>query len=274
MAILDEFFTLNNGVKIPKIGFGTWLIKDESVAQHVQEAAKIGYRHFDSAQGYGNERGVGEGMRKTGISRDDLFVTTKIKAEIKDYETAKQSIDESLQKLDLDFMDLLLIHAPRPWDDDHKGQHYFEGNLETWRAMEEAYKAGKIRAIGVSNFEKEDIENISKNSSIVPAVNQILTHIGHTSSDLIDYCKQKDILVEAYSPVAHGDMLRNDALDKMAKKYQVSIPQLAIRYCLEIGTLPLPKSENAKHIASNAAVDFDITKEDLQTLKDFPSLDS
>ncbi len=191
MTVLEEFFTLNNGVQIPKLGFGTWLIKDENAAQHVQEAAEVGYRHFDSAQGYGNERGVGEGMRKSGISRDQLFVTTKIKAEIKDYATAKQSIDESLQKLNTGFIDLLLIHAPRPWDDEHKGQHYFEGNLETWRAMEEAQKAGKIRAIGVSNFEEADIDNLIENSATVPAVNQILTQIGHSPFALMDYCKKK-----------------------------------------------------------------------------------
>ncbi len=267
MTVLEETFTLNNGVTIPKIGFGTWLIPDETVAEHVEAALKAGYRHIDTAQGYRNERGVGQGFRTSGLSREEVFITTKIQASIKDYHQATASIDESLQKLDMDYIDLVLIHAPQPWDEENKNNHFFEGNLETWRAMEDAMKAGKICTIGVSNFEEEDLENILKNSQTVPAVNQLLVHIGQTPFELVDYCKDRDILVEAYSPVAHGDMLHNKALQEIADTYHVSIPQLAIRYCLQIGTLPLPKSENPQHITDNAAVDFEISAEDMTRLK-------
>lgn len=272
MTILNEKYTLNNGVKIPKLGFGTWLIDNDKVATAVQQAARIGYRHFDTAQAYGNEEGVGAGLKATGLNRDDLFVTTKVQAEFKDYSTVKRSIDESLQKLGLDYVDLLLIHAPEPWAEFHGENHYFKENLEVWRAMEEAVQAGKVRAIGVSNFLQTDLTNILENSSVKPTVNQLLTHIGNTSFELLKQAQENNILVEAYSPVAHGEILQNKQIKQMADKYQVSIPQLAIRYCLELGTLPLPKSGNPEHIANNADVNFKITTEDMQTLKNLPQV--
>ena len=270
MTILNEKYTLNNGIQIPKLGFGTWLIDNAKVATAVEQAAKLGYRHFDTAQAYGNEEGVGAGIKAMGLKRDELFITTKVQAEIKDYKAAKKSIDESLQKLGIDYLDLLLIHAPEPWAEFHGENHYFKGNLEVWKAMEEAVQAGKVRSIGVSNFKQADLTNILENCSIKPTVNQLLTHIGNTSFELLKQAQANEILVEAYSPVAHGEMLQNKQIKQMADKYQVSIPQLAIRYCLELGTLPLPKSENPEHIANNADVDFKISATDLQVLKKFP----
>jgi len=270
MTILNEKYTLNNGIQIPKLGFGTWLIDNDKVATAVEQAAKLGYRHFDTAQAYGNEEGVGAGIKAMGLKRDELFITTKVQAEIKDYKAAKKSIDESLQKLGIDYLDLLLIHAPESWAEFHGGNHYFEENLEVWKAMEEAVQAGKVRSIGVSNFKQADLTNILENCSIKPTVNQLLTHIGNTSFELLKQAQANEILVEAYSPVAHGEMLQNKQIKQMADKYQVSIPQLAIRYCLELGTLPLPKSENPEHIANNADVDFQISATDLQLLKKFP----
>lgn len=270
MTILNEKYTLNNGVEIPKLGFGTWLIDNDKVAMAVQQAAELGYRHFDTAQAYGNEEGVGVGLKASGLNRDEIFVTTKVQAEFKDYETVKNSIDESLQKLELDYVDLLLIHAPEPWAEFHGENHYFKENLEVWRAMEEAVRDGKVRAIGVSNFKQVDLTNILENGAIKPAVNKLLTHIGNTSFDLLEQAKQNDVLVEAYSPVAHGEILQNEQIKQMAAKYQVSVPQLAIRYCLELGTLPLPKSETPEHIADNAAVDFKIDTADMEILKNLP----
>lgn len=274
MTILNEKYTLNNGIEIPKLGFGTWLIDNDKVATAVEQAAKLGYRHFDTAQAYGNEEGVGAGIKAMGLKRDELFVTTKVRAEIKDYEAAKKSIDESLQKLDIDYLDLLLIHAPEPWAEFHGENHYFKENLEVWKAMEEAVQAGKVRSISVSNFKQADLANILENCSIKPTVNQLLTHIGNTSFELLKQAQENEILVEAYSPVAHGEMLQNKQIKQMADKYQVSIPQLAIRYCLELGTLPLPKSENPEHIANNADVDFKISAADLQVLKKFPRFEN
>lgn len=270
MTILNEKYTLNNGIEIPKLGFGTWLIDNDKAATAVQQAAKLGYRHFDTAQAYGNEEGVGAGLKASGLNRDEVFVTTKVQAEFKDYDSVKNSIDESLQKLGLDYVDLLLIHAPEPWAEFHGAKHYFKENLEVWRAMEEAVQAGKAQAIGVSNFQQEDLTNILENGSIRPAVNQLLTHIGNTSFDLLEQGKQNDVLVEAYSPVAHGEILQNEQIKQMAAKYQVSVPQLAIRYCLELGTLPLPKSETPEHIADNAAIDFKIDAADMEILKNLP----
>ena len=265
--ILNETYTLSNGVKIPKLGLGTWFIKDEDAAQAVRDAVANGYRHIDTAQAYQNERGVGEGVRTCSIARSELFVTTKLAAEIKDYHAAAAAIDHSLQTMGLDSIDMMIIHSPEPWMEFREGNHYFEGNLEAWRALEEAYRAGKLRAIGVSNFEKVDLDNILEHGTVAPMVNQVLAHVANTPFALIEYCKSKGILVEAYSPVAHGEMMKNTDIAAMAVKYGVGIPQLGIRYCLQLGTLPLPKTGNPEHMRSNAMVDFVISDEDMETLK-------
>jgi diketogulonate reductase-like aldo/keto reductase len=265
--ILEETFTLSNGVTIPKLGLGTWLIEDRKVAQVVRDAAAIGYRHIDTAQAYRNERGVGEGLRGSGVARDEFFVTTKLAAEIKTRAAATAAIDGSLTALGLEHIDLMIIHSPQPWSEFGQGERHFVGNLEAWRALEEAHGAGKLRAIGVSNFERADLDNILDHGTVKPTVNQILAHVSNTPFELIEYCRSKDILVEAYSPVGHGAVLNNPQLAQMADKYNVGIAQLCIRYCLELGMLPLPKSTNAEHIRSNAAVDFQISAEDMATLK-------
>lgn len=265
--ILQEHFTLANGVNIPKLGLGTWRIDDSVAAKVVKQAIEVGYRHIDTAQAYENEHGVGEGVRASGIARDEVFVTTKLAAECKSYAQAKERIDGSLRTLGLEHIDLMLIHSPQPWSEFREGGHFFEGNLEAWRALEEAHQAGKLRAIGVSNFEREDMDNILEHGSVAPAVNQILAHVGNTPFDLIDYAKGRGILVEAYSPVAHGAALKDQSLAAMAARYGVSIPQLCIRYCLQLDLLPLPKTSNVEHMRSNAAVDFVISDEDMETLK-------
>jgi len=265
--ILKENYTLSNGVEIPKLGLGTWEISDETVAQAVKDAVAIGYRHVDTAQGYGNERGVGEGVRTCGLLREEIFVTTKLEAAIKTYEETAGAIDRSLHLSGLEYIDLMIIHAPKPWTEYDKEDRHFEGNSQAWRALEEAYKAGKLRAIGVSNFQIVDIENILQNGTVKPMVNQVLTHISNTPRELIDYCQQNNILVEAYSPIAHGELLKNQEVIRMAEKYHVSVPQLAIRYCLELGLLPLPKTANPKNMKSNSEVDFTISAEDMEFLK-------
>jgi len=265
--ILEEKYTLSNEVKIPKLGLGTWFINNKNVVQAVQDAVKIGYRHIDSAQAYRNESGVGDGIRASGVKREELFVTTKLAAEAKSYKKAVASIDKSLQRMGLDYVDMMIIHSPKPWTKFHGDDPYFEGNREAWRALEEAYKAGKLRAIGLSNFEKADIDNILGSCSVKPMVNQILAHISNTPQELIQYMQEKDILVEAYSPVAHGELMKNQEVMKMADKYGVSVPQLSIRYCLELGLLPLPKTANPEHMKNNAEVDFVISKEDMDSLK-------
>lgn len=264
--VLHEVFTLSNGVTIPKLGLGTWMIADDQVAEIVQEAIKIGYRHIDTAQAYGNERGVGEGIRKSGIPRAEIFVTTKLAAEIKSYEEAVDAIEASVQKLELDYIDLMIIHSPQPWDSFRQGD-FFEGNLAAWQALEAAYHAGKLRAIGLSNFTQKDVENILTQGTVPPMVNQILTHVGNTPFELIKDCQANNILVEAYSPVAHGEILKHPEVLAMAEKYGVSVPQLCIRYCLQLDLVVLPKSANIDHIRSNAAVDFTISETDMEHLK-------
>ena len=264
----SKTLALSNGIVVPQLALGTWFIDDDKTAEAVREALKIGYRHVDTAQAYANERGVGEGVRTAGIPREELFVTTKVAAEHKDYESAARSIDESLAAMGLDYLDMMIIHSPQPWVEvNQSDDRYFEGNLEVWRALTDAYKAGKIRAIGVSNFQKEDIDNIWDNAEVKPMVNQVLCHISNTPLDLIDYCQSKGIVMEAYSPVAHGEALKNPKIAEMAAKYGVTIPQLCIRYDLQLGMITLPKTANPEHMKSNADVDFEISSEDMEALK-------
>jgi len=264
---IDESFTLSNGVTIPKLGLGTWRVQDAEAERIVREAIAIGYRHIDTAQAYANEHGVGAGLKASGLSRDQVFVTTKLAAESKSYEDACERIDGSLRSLGLDHIDLMLIHSPQPWAEFRRGKQFNEGNLEAWRALEDAYRAGKLRAIGVSNFERGDLDNLLDNGTVEPMVNQILAHVGNTPFDLIEYSHAKRVLVEAYSPVAHGAVLKDADLIEMARKYQVGVAQLCIRYCLQLDLLPLPKTLNPEHLRSNAAVDFSISDADMATLK-------
>nr|WP_319251133.1 aldo/keto reductase [uncultured Celeribacter sp.] len=265
--ILQETFTLPNGVEIPKLGLGTWMIDDDKVAEAVKAAVKLGYRHIDTAQAYANERGVGEGVRDCGVARDELFVTTKLDAGIKDYDGAKAAIDGSLETLGLEYIDLMIIHSPQPWQEFAGDDRFFEGNLAAWKALEEALESGKLRAIGVSNFEKDDLDNLLDNARVKPMLNQVLAHVTNTPFELIDYTTSKGMVVEAYSPVGHGELFKNEEIGAMAEKYGVSIPQLGIRYCLQLGLLPLPKTANPDHMANNADVDFEISAEDMETLK-------
>lgn len=198
--ILHDTYLLSNGVRIPKLGLGTWCIEDGKTAQAVREAVAAGYRHIDTAQAYANERGVGEGVRTCGVAREELFVTTKLAAEVKSYDETVKAIDRSLQAMGLDYIDMMLIHSPQPWAEFRTGGHFFEGNREAWKALEEAYRAGKLRVIGVSNFEQEDLDNILESCAVPPMVNQILAHIGNIPAGLIQYTQSKGILVEAYSP--------------------------------------------------------------------------
>ena len=269
--ITSETYTLANGITIPKLGYGTWLTPDEEAPAAVKAAIEAGYRHIDTAQAYENERGVGEGIRKgireAGLTREQIFITTKVAAEIKTYEEAAASIDESLKKLDCGPADLIIIHCPQPWAEFRGEKRYFAENKEVWRALEDAYEAGKAKAIGVSNFLIDDLMNILDGCRIRPMVNQILLHIGETPTSLLEFCRQEGILVEAYSPIAHGAALKSEEVAKMAARYGVTIPQLCIRYTLQLGTVSLPKSTKPEHIRSNAQLDFVISPEDMAALE-------
>lgn len=265
--MFNETDELSNGVKIPKLGLGTWLIDDAQAAQAVRDAVSIGYRHIDTAQAYMNEAGVGEGIRSCGVTREELFITTKVAAELKTYDAVSQSIDESLSKMGLDYIDLLIIHSPQPWKEFREENRYFEENKEVWKAMEDAYKTGKVKAIGLSNFLQEDVENILASCEIKPMVNQVLAHVSNSPLELIEFCQKNDILLEAYSPIAHGAVLDNAEIKAIADKYEVTIAQLCLRYGIQLGLVVIPKTANPDHMRNNAELDFVISDSDMQTLK-------
>jgi len=265
--MFNETYKLLNGVEIPLLGLGTWLLDDEQAATAVRNAVSLGYRHVDTAQAYMNEAGIGEGIRSCGVAREELFITTKVAAEAKTYEEVTKSIDESLTKMGLDYIDLLIIHSPQPWTEFREENRYFEENKEAWKAMEDAYKAGKVKAIGLSNFLQDDIENILSNCEIKPMVNQILAHVSNTPLELIEFCQKNDILVEAYSPIAHGAVLDNKEIKVIADKYGVSVAQLCLRYDIQLGLAVIPKTANPDHMRINAELDFVISDADMEILK-------
>lgn len=260
----DKAFVLHNGIDIPEIGFGTWQIPKDQAHRCVTDALEIGYTHIDTAYNYRNETTVGQAIRESGIPREKLFVTSKLPAQIKTYDGALEYYQRSLDNLGLDYLDLYLIHAPWPWED--QGGDYTEGNIQAWKGMEQLFKDGKVRSIGVSNFSISDLQAILDNGEIVPMVNQIPYYIGRDQKDLIAFCHQHDILVEAYSPLATGDILDHPVLKGIAEKYGKSVAQICIKYCLQMNTLPLPKTTHKDRAQENFEMDFEISKEDMAEL--------
>jgi diketogulonate reductase-like aldo/keto reductase len=276
MKTMNETFTLYNGVKIPKLGFGTWQISNGPVCyDNVTSALKSGYRHIDTASAYGNEESVGKAVRDSGIDRKEIFITTKVPAEIKSYQKAKEIINRSLELLNCEYIDLLLIHAPKPWSEMYPGspKNYDSENAEVWKAMIETYREGKVKAIGVSNFGISDIENLIKQTGFKPMANQIRFFIGYTQNELTNYCQANRILVEGYSPLATGRILNNPEIQRIANKYQKTLPQICIRYLIQKNVLPLPKSTHAEFIAANTEIDFEISASDMEYLDSLKDTD-
>ena len=261
-----DYLILHNGVKVPQLAYGTWLIKNENAANCVRMALEAGYRHIDTAQAYGNEEGVGQGIRDSGLKREEVFITSKVSASIKSYKKTKASIDESLKKLGVDYIDLMLIHCPQPWALYRSPLRFFKQNIQVWKAMEEAYKEGKLRAIGVSNFRIDDLENIFNNCEIIPMANQVCLNIGDTPLDIVKFCQEKNIIIESYSPIAHGRALSNNKIQQFAEKYGVSVAQLCIKYTLQLNTVSIPKASSKEHIEQNTKLDFEINNEDMKEL--------
>jgi diketogulonate reductase-like aldo/keto reductase len=272
MGILNDTYTLNNGIKIPKIAFGTWQMPNDEVGyDSVAFALKSGYLHIDTARVYGNEEVVGKAIKDSGIAREDIFVTTKLPAEKKTYDEATSTFERSLEKLGLDYVDLYLIHAPWPWSD--RGSDHMEGNIEVWKAFEEIYKSGRAKSIGVSNFNVAELQQLMDNTEVVPAVNQIKFHIGDTKEDITQFCEDNGILIEAYSPLATGRILDNKEIKAMADRYGKTVAQICIRYTLQRGTITLPKSVHEEYILQNADVDFAMSAEDMQFLTSLKDID-
>ena len=267
MSIMNETIVLANGTAMPKIGFGTWQTSPEDALRIVDFALNNEYIHIDGAYSYGNSKENGQAIADSGVAREDIWITTKVHGDSKSYDEAKANIEAELANYQTDYLDLVLIHAPRPWGEMHTLENrYFAENLEVWRAMEEAYEAGKIRAIGVSNFEIDDLQNIMENSQTKPMVNQIKYMIGLTQDELVEFCREQGIVIQAYSPLGTGRLLGNPLLEEIAVKYDKSVAQLAIAYCLQKGHVVLPKSVTEKYVLDNRDVDFEISAEDMEYL--------
>ncbi|MBS5644640.1 MAG: aldo/keto reductase [Clostridiales bacterium] len=265
MKDLTSSFMLNNGLSIPCVGYGTFQTPNDETCAAVLEAIKVGYRHIDTAAFYGNEEGVGEAVRKSGVPREQLFITSKVWNSDRGYEKTKAAFAKTMKNLQMEYLDLLLIHWPanrKQFGDAAKGI-----NAETWRAMEELYQEGKIKAIGLSNFLPHHIEELMETAQIKPMVNQIEFHPGWAQTDIVEYCLKNDIVVEAWSPLGRKDALENETLKSIAAKYGKSVAQLCIRWVLQHGVLPLPKSVTPSRILENTKVfDFTIDAADMQAI--------
>lgn len=262
--IKDEDFKLRSGYFIPKVGFGTWQSSSKDAYNSTLIALKNGYRHIDTALAYQNEEAIGKAIKDSKINRSEIFITTKLPAQYKTYDETIKYFHESLKNLDLDYIDLYLIHAPWPWS--NVGLDCEAGNIEVWKAFIDLKKQGLVRSIGVSNFRENNLENIISATGVIPDVNQIRFFIGNTQEGVVKYCKEHDILVEAYSPLATGEILDSIELDEIAEKYNKTKAQICIRYCIERGTLPLPKSTHENRICENIDLDFKIDEEDMNYL--------
>lgn len=262
--IKEKTFKLYNGVLIPAIGFGTWQSKGDDAYNSVKYAISAGYTHIDTAHAYGNEHLCSQAIIDMNVAREDIFITTKLPAEIKTYDGAIKHFNESLENLKTDYLDLYLIHAPWPWS--NVGEDCTEGNIEVWKAFIDLYNQKKVRAIGVSNFHVKDIKAIVEATGVKPMVNQIRYFVGNTQDEITNYCQENDILIEAYSPMATGEMLKLPVLDEMAAKYNTTKAKICIRYCIQKNTLPLPKSVHEERVYENIDVDFEISKEDMDYL--------
>lgn len=261
----NDVYKLANGVEIPCIGFGMWQTPDDRTGiDAVKSAIRAGYTHIDTAQAYGNEECVRIAIEECGADRSKLFITTKIWNNNHSYDLVMSSFEESLRKLGTDYVDLLLIHWPNPAPFRSRWQ---EANAETWKAMEELYEAGKIRAIGISNFRKHHIDALLQTAKIKPMVNQIRLCPGETQDEVVEYSRAQGMILEAYSPLGTGKIFDVPQMQKLADKYGKSIAQICIRWSLQRGYLPLPKSVTPSRIEENLKVfDFALEEADVQLI--------
>lgn len=264
MNKITDTFKIYNGVEIPCMGLGTWQSKDDIAASAVLSALSLGYRLIDTAAAYGNEKGVGAGIKQSGLKREEIFVTSKLRNADHGYKATLEAFQGTMERLGLEYLDLYLIHWPNPVQ---FRTHWEESTVGTWAAFEELYKAGKIRAIGISNFMPHHIETLMKNATVKPMVNQLKLCPGITQPEIVKYCNENGILVEAYSPFGTGTVFGNEEMKKLSAKYGKSIGQICLKWSLQMGWLPLPKSANPMRIKENGEIfDFDLTAEDMNII--------
>lgn len=267
---MTSFITLNDGNSIPSIGFGTYKATEEEAIDAIKFAVEKGYRLFDTAAKYENEAVVGAGIRKSGIPRTALFITTKLWREELGYNEAKKAFERSLQLLQLDYIDLYLIHWPanaRNYD------NWQKANADSWKAMEELQQEGKIKSIGVSNFFPVHLDALMQSAKIRPALNQIEFHPGYWQPEVTGYCKQHNIAIEAWSPLARGRVFKNPLLQSLAEKHNKSISQICLRWIIEHGAIPIPKSTTKERIAENMDVfDFNLAHEEIEQINNLPQM--
>ena len=254
--MVEKFMLLSNGVKIPSIGFGTYKSgDDEETAKIIKNALNLGYKMIDTASFYNNEVGIGNGIKESGIDRKDIFIVTKLWNDDHGYDNTIEAFNKSLNNLQVDYIDLYLIHWPNKL------------NAETWRAFEHLYETGKVKAIGVCNFKVEHLEELKKTAKIMPMVNQVEIHPFSTKNNIINYCKDNNIKVVAWSPISRGRVLSNDLMIDLSQKYKKSIVQIVLRWHMQKGVIPIPKSSNENRIKENMDIfDFEISSEDMKAI--------
>ena len=267
---MGHTFILANGVEIPAVGFGTFRVKEGNGEQIISDAIAQGYRHLDTAAFYFNEEEVGNAVRKSGIPREKFFITSKVWRDNLGYEETHKAFEESLKKLHVDYLDLYLMHWPRPTDLSAEWKNL---DVETWKAMEELYRAGKVRAIGVSNFLPHHLNNLMDRTGIIPLVNQLEFHPGYIQKAAVDFCQRLGIRVEAWAPLGRAKVFEDPLLTELAEKYHVSVAQICVRFALQCGVLPLPKSSSPERMKQNLDVfGFEIEDDDMHRLMTLPQI--
>lgn len=268
MNSMYDCYTLSNGVKIPCLGFGIYKAAEENNAEIIKMAIAAGYRYFDTASFYGTERYLGEAVQESGIPREQFFLASKVWKTEMGYEQTKEAFARTLQNLKTDYLDLYLIHWPLPTPEETEWKKL---DLDTWRAMEELYREGKVRAIGLSNFLPHHIENILKNCEVMPMVNQLELHPGYMQAAAVYYCREHDIRVQAWSPLGRTRVLKDELIVNLAEKYQVSPARLCLRFELQKGMIPLPKSSSLERMKENQDIfSFEIEPEDMYRIETMP----
>lgn len=267
---IQDCLVLSNGVKIPCVGFGTWKLSDsEASVDIIKTAIDCGYRHIDTAFAYNNEKAVGKAVRTCGLKRSELFITSKLSNMNHGYENTMKEFDQTMANLDIEYLDLYLIHWPRPLA---IRDSWKEANEGTWKAFEELYKEGKIRAIGVSNFLETHLDAIMDIATIAPMVNQLELHPRYVQREIVEYCKDRRIILEAYSPLIQGD-LNHPVLVEIAEKYNKTVAQVLLRWSIQHGFVPLPKASSRERLLENVDIfDFTLSEEDIEAMKVLESI--